>query len=258
MFRFSLLTITVFGLMVAPAKCEDPKLELKLSVSKSEIVQLEPIVLTVSVQNLSKEPQKIYPIFDPDAHYLKIFLTTDEGKTSWVRSGLISDISCKPYTFSPKDVIRYRLMLSGQPKDWTDRPGEYKLHITFSCLKDAKPLESKPVKLTVKPAEGVDKEALDRFRGYPQAEFLARGSTAEAIAEQFRFVIRKFLERSLYPVVLLHPGLGRAKRRLCLTGVKSRCCQRLLWKASQGISEIPHEDRSGIRNGPRVIAAGKG
>ena len=52
---FRLLTFCVFGLIVAPAQgAETPsKLELKLSLSKNEIVQLEPIALTVSVQNLA-------------------------------------------------------------------------------------------------------------------------------------------------------------------------------------------------------------
>lgn len=199
---FRILAVCVFGFITGSARGEDnpPKLELKLSLSKSEIVQLEPIALTISVQNLSKEPQKIHRIFDPDWQYLKIFLTTTDGKAIWLRSGLIKDGRPNTYTLPPKgrnDVIRYRLLLSGQPKDWMDTPGEYKLHITFDYAKDSEPLTSKPVKLTVKPAEGIDKEALDRFRGYPQAEFLARGSTAQAIAEQFRFVVQKY-PKSVY------------------------------------------------------------
>ncbi len=185
-------------LLVAPAQAEKPpKVELKLSLSKSEIVQFEPIVLTIAVRNLSKEPEQIHLKFDPIAQYLRIFVTSELGKTKRIKPDIISNVYVGPHEFGPKDVIRYRLMLSGKPHDWMDTPGEYKLHITFDCLKDAKRLESESVKLTIKAAEGVDKEALDRFRGYPQATFLDRGSTAEAIAGQFRFITQKY-PKSVY------------------------------------------------------------
>lgn len=200
MFLFHFLTISLLSLNPAPAHAEKPQpnLELKLSLSKSEIVQLEPIALTISVQNLSNEPQEIVsPVFDPDAQHLKIFVTTKDGKSTWLRSGTVKCIYTGTTTFSPKDVIRYRLLLSGEPKEWMDTPGEYQLHITFLCLKDPKPLESQPVKLTVKPAEGIDKEALDRFRGYPQALFLGMRTTAPAIGGQFRIVTQEF-PKSVY------------------------------------------------------------
>ena len=218
MFLFRLLAVSVLGLIVsllglifAPARAEkpQPKLELKLSLSKNQIVQLEPIALTVSVQNLSKEPQNLYLIFNRDAQYLRIYLTTSEGKTHWLNTRLIACEGSDPETLSPKDVIRYRLMLSDGPHSWMDTPGEYKLHITFACLKDPKPLESKPLKLTVKAAKGVDNEALDRFRGYAQAEFLTSGATCDAIlAEQFRFVTEKY-PKSVYTPWCYY-ALGRA------------------------------------------------
>ena len=197
MFLFRLLTVSLLGLLVVPARAEDPKLRLKLSLSKSEIAQLEPIALTISVKNLSNETQKIHRVFEPSADYLRIFLTTKDGKNTWLQSGLDSDVVPRPYTLPPKDTIRYRMMLSDGPHSWMDTPGEYKLHITFDCLKDAKPLESKPVKLTVKAAKGVDKEALDRIRGYPQAGFLERLTTDAIIAEQFKIVTRKY-PKSVY------------------------------------------------------------
>ena len=199
MFLFRLLAICALGFAVAPARGEDPnsKLELKLSLSKSEIVQLEPIALIISVQNLANEAQDIYPIFDRHYQHLKVYVTSPSGNENELRLGGVADGWIPPYPLAKKGVIRYRMMLSGQPKGWMDTPGEYKLHITFLCLKNPKLLKSKPVKLTVKPAEGVDKEALDRFRGYPQADFLERGTRADAIAEQFRFVIRKY-PKSVY------------------------------------------------------------
>ena len=218
---FRLLTFSVLGLIVSllglafvPATAEKPQpnIELKLSLSKSEIVQLEPIALTISVKNLSKEPQEIYPTFDRAAQHLIIIVTTNDGKTIEWHPGdiIIEDAVPNLYTLSPKDVIRYRMMLSDEPHSWMDTPGEYKLHITFDCLKaGAKPLESKPVKLTVKAAEGIDKEALHRFRGYPQAEFLTYGSTCDAILFKQFVTVTQIYPKSVYTPWCYY-ALGRA------------------------------------------------
>ena len=77
MFLFRLFTILV-GLLVASARGDDPnsKFELKLSLSKSETVQLEPVALTISLKNISTEAQEVYPIFNRHFEYVKIFVTS--------------------------------------------------------------------------------------------------------------------------------------------------------------------------------------
>lgn len=188
-------------------------LELRLSLSKRQIVQFEPVVLEVSVTNRSAKPQQIYNTLDLDWLYLKVFVTDSAGKEFQLGTGGISDgipgretIAADP----ANNTLRHKILLTPFPKSWMDTPGDYKLHATFDYGKDVKPLKSNTVGLKVKPTEGINKKALERFRGRLQASFLANKSTCPPIAEEFEAVIKEH-PKSIY-VPWCYYVLGRASQ----------------------------------------------
>ena len=185
-------------------RADEPEksLELGVSLSKKEIVQFEPVVLDVSVTNRSKKPQQVVGTWDLDWLYLKISVTDSTGKDVFHRiNGAVADgIPSKVIIAAgPRDnSLHHRIVLTASPGTWMDKPGDYKLQATFDYgNKKAKPLKSNTVNLAIKPAQGIDKQALTRFRGYPQAKFLAMSTNAAVVGEEFEAVIKKY-PKSVY------------------------------------------------------------
>ena len=200
---FRLLTFCVFGLIVAPAQgAETPsKLELKLSLSKTEIVQYEPVILKVWVKNVSNKPQQISRGLELIWDDLHIKITNAAGKLFHYGPSVLVDGSPGEELLSadgPENAFQHRIMLFAFPGNWLDTPDKYKLHTTFDYGKTGtKPLTSNTVTLTIKPAKGVNEQALTRLRGYPQSRFLQGSTTDFAIADEFKAVIQKY-PQSIY------------------------------------------------------------
>ena len=118
-----------------------------------------------------------------------------------------------------------------------DIPGEYMVHATFDYgKKNAKPLRSKPVTLTIKPAEGIDKEALTLFRGYPQAKFLAMSTNAAVVGEEFEAVIKKYPKSVYTPWCYYILGWAWQDYDRIPERQTGACCSRIFWGAFAGIS----------------------
>jgi hypothetical protein len=180
-----------------------PDLLLQLSLSKEEIVQCEPVVIKAWVRNISDKPQKIFRAFDTSSDQLKVFLVDAEEKTheyKWniIDCGPLGEMELANRLESVQGSVHTRLILAAAPDTLLDTPGKYQVYVTYSYAKEKK-LWSTPVTLTVKPAEGVDKQALERFRGWPQAKLLSKATTCQDIADEFEAVIQLYPESVYVP-----------------------------------------------------------
>ncbi len=209
-----LLPLNLFGDDPDPDHKPDPELELELSLPKKEIVQFEPLVITISVENQSEQPRKISRAFDPCWHYLKVFVTDPAGRVHHLGGGVICCGFGGTLTLPPKgrnNAIHLRMLLTPSPNTWLDTPGKYQLNATFQAGDNNGPLVAQTATLTIKPAEGVDKKALKLFRGEDQAEFLANQTTSPKIGKHFETLIQDY-PKSVY-VPWCYYVLGRAAQR---------------------------------------------
>ncbi|MCA9072636.1 MAG: hypothetical protein KDA84_27120, partial [Planctomycetaceae bacterium] len=173
----------------------DPELELELTLAQEEIVQFEPLVYEITVRNLSDNPQEVSTEFDRCWQTLKIHLTDPAGKTSYLGTGLICCGLGGKMTLPPKrwrGSVHHQNLFLPFSDGWLGTPGRYQLHATFSAVTGMKPLESKLVPLTIKPAKGDDKEVLKILRGKDHAKFLSCMFGDGKIAKDFETLIQKY------------------------------------------------------------------
>lgn len=182
-------------------------LEMKVSLSAEEVIQFEPVILKVSVRNVSHQNQKIYRALDPNRKYLKVFLIDSDGKhrqlkTSDIVNGEVESMELPTWVNRKGGVgtgVHRRILLSSNPGAWLDTPGKYKVYATFNYAEGKKVGSPVAAELTVKAAEGVNKDALERFRGFPQAKFIAKQTNCPDIANEFKAVIDKHSESAYVP-----------------------------------------------------------
>ena len=187
-------------------------LELGISVSKKEIVQFEPVAVMVWVTNVSKNPQKVMRAFDLSYGILTLWVEDSSGKIERIQPFGAADFIPAYMTLVPYRTgsgVHHRIMLSGLPGSWMDKPGKYRLYAKFAYAK-GKEVGSSAAELTIKEADGVNKEALTRFRGFPQALFMSGVSTCPEIGFEFESVIQRYPKSDYVP--WCYYILGRANQ----------------------------------------------
>jgi hypothetical protein len=143
--RLTLSITCVLAFAAATAAAQTPPFELRLAVERSEIIVGRPIRCTVSVVNTAGNNAKREP---PGFSYFNLSYSRD-GKTfhpigSYGR--FQEDLYLQTWFFS--------VTLPPEPTLLFDRPGSVTFQAEIEDREGRRPLRSKPVTVTVKPADG--------------------------------------------------------------------------------------------------------
>lgn len=191
-FVFLLLPHNLFG--------DELDFELGVCVSRKEIIEFEPVVLIVSVINLSGERQTIHRALDPRQQYLKIHIIDPDGKTHVWNPPRIKHRGIGYMTLGPHEAVHHQLILTRAQDGWLNQSGKYQLAATYDYGPDAEePLASSFATLTIKPAEGVNTKALEKFSRHLQKGVLTEPNTTPAATEDLKSIIRDYPKSDYAP-----------------------------------------------------------
>lgn len=176
---------------------DDPDgLVLSIAVHKRQIIQYEPVVLTVSIANRSRQDKKVVAHLDPSWGFLSLFVDLPTGRRCPIRPFVQSCGQARYVTLSSGQQIHHRFYLlysKGVGYIFKEK-GRYRVHVRFRPGTTGSRFVSatSPDLFVSAPTKEVDEYALRHWRGGPQALFALGLTTDNAIAREFSTVARKF------------------------------------------------------------------
>jgi hypothetical protein len=183
-------------------------LTLRVTSTKEEFVQLEPIPIVLSVSNETKEPIIGHSALSFASNFVKLLVTNDVGETYQISnlSPLTSGTFAAPRAINPGEKLEVQEVLAFQLDKNFSRPGKYRLQAVLYDGKRQREIKSNAIEIQILAPEGASLEALKYIQKLGAASYFFSGAgfpsreKARAALEQFavRYTTTAYADYAAY------------------------------------------------------------
>jgi hypothetical protein len=194
-----LLSAMLYGSAQQPSaaqRLEFSQLTLKLSSTKEDFVQLEPIPIILNLRNETDQPIVGHSALDFSNNFVKLFLIRENGETSEIQrlSPVTGNTAASPKKFGPSENLEAKQALAFQLDKTFPHPGNYRIQAVLYDAGWSSEVRSNVLTIHILKPEGLNLQAFEYIKSLGASSYFFSG-VGFSSKEQARASLEDFINR---------------------------------------------------------------